>query len=369
LLYVEAMILLTGAAGFIGSHAAEAWAQNHRLLLVDLPEHFRSRAYPPQKETDLWDWARGLGDLPHKHRILDRTYLPKILEKIGPQSAGPQAKEAALLPTGEKIEWVVHLGACTDTAETRLDFLQEWNVDYSKSLWNWCVKHKVPLIYASSGSTYGAGEFGFKDDWTTAEKLAPLNPYGRSKQEFDLWVRQEEAAGRTPPFWYGLKFFNVYGPREDHKGPMASAVLHSFKRILATGRTQLFRSHHPKVKDGEQTRDFIHVQDIVSLMNFFQRERPASGLYNCGTGQSRTFKALVEAVFKAMGLEPKLDWIDTPAQYRAAYQYFTEADMARTKAAGYLGPFTSLEEGVGSYVSWLKERATPSSLPTKETTH
>lgn len=350
------MIIVTGAAGFIGSHVVDALGKKHRLLLVDNPQHFRDRKYGETGEASLWDWATGQEGKETRHKIVDRAYFPKILDVIGPQAqaGNPRAKEHVLIPAGDKIDYVVHLGACTDTAEMRKDFLDQWNVDYTKAIWNWCVKHRVPLVYASSGATYGGGEHGFSDSWETALKLKPLNPYGQSKQDFDVWAHEEMKAGRTPPHWYGLKFFNVYGPREGHKGPMASAVLHSYRHILKTGTCRLFRSHHPEVKDGEQSRDFIHVSDIVKLTEFVMEKQPESGLYNCGTGKARTFYAMMEALFASLKLPMQVDWVDTPPQYRKAYQYFTEAEMQHMRAAGYRDEFLSLEKGVASYVEWLE---------------
>jgi ADP-L-glycero-D-manno-heptose 6-epimerase len=359
------MLIITGSAGFIGSHVAEYFAEKHgaRLLLVDDPAHFRDRAYFGSANATLWDWATGQEGKPGQHKILDRAYFPQVLEKIGPAhvSGSKTAKENVLLPAGERIDAVIHLGACTDTAEQRHDYLQKWNVDYTKSIWQWCTKHRVPLIYASSGATYGAGEQGFSDSWETALKLKPLNPYGQSKQDFDVWAHEEMKAGRTPPSWYGLKFFNVYGPREAHKGPMASAVLHAYRHIVRSGACKLFRSHNPEVMDGEQSRDFIHVDDIVSLCEHFLAKKPESGLYNCGTGKARTFLSLMEAIFKTLDRPFKVEWIDTPEQYRKAYQYFTEADMKRTLATGYRKPFHSLEDGVAAYVKWLAKNERPES--------
>ena len=365
------MIILTGAAGFIGSHVADALSKEHALLLVDKPQYFRERHYGETGEASLWDWMRGMDTPDTDHKIIDMAYFPKILEKIGPDSQPSQkdAKENLLIPAGDKITAVIHLGACTDTAETRKDFLDEWNVEYTKSIWNWCTKHQIPLVYASSGATYGAGEHGFSDSWETAEKLKPLNPYGQSKQDFDIWAEGEMKAGRTPPNWYGLKFFNVYGPREGHKGPMASAVLHSFRHIQRTGSCKLFKSHHPDVKDGEQSRDFIHVSDIVSLVKFVLEKKPASALYNCGTGKARTFYSLMEALFKSLEMPMKVEWIDTPPQFRKAYQYFTEAEMERMHAAGYHKPFLSLEEGVDQYVKWLKVEEPLVTIATNSTVH
>lgn len=349
------MIIITGAAGFIGCHVAEFYSSKHRMLLVDDPKHFRERDTFPTQEASLLDWAKGKQFEETRHKIIDRAYFPKILNMIGAEapSNDPKAKEHVLIPHGEKIECVIHLGACTDTAETRKDYLQNWNVDYSKAIWNWCAKHKVPLIYASSGATYGNGEEGFSDSWETAKKLKPMNPYGQSKQDFDLWVWEQITNKNAPPYWYGLKFFNVYGPKEFHKGPMASPVLHSFRHIQRTGRCKLFKSHNPKYKDGEQSRDFIHVDDIVKLTDFVRTQKPESGLYNCGTGKARTFYSMMEALFKALQKPMDIEWIDTPEQYRKAYQYFTEADMSHTKSAGYQDNFLTLEEGVEKYVKWL----------------
>jgi len=359
------MIIVTGSAGFIGSHVADHFANpaghNASLLLVDEPAYFRERPYFDPGSASLWDFAAGMDGKPARHKIIDRAYFPKVLEKIGPlpNPKNTQAKENVLIPPGERIEGVIHLGACTDTAEQRKDYLAQWNVEYTKSIWQWCTKHKVPLVYASSGATYGAGEQGFKDDWATTLKLKPLNPYGQSKQDFDLWAKQEVEAGRTPPHWYGLKFFNVYGSRESHKGPMASAVLHAFRHIIRTGTCKLFRSHSPKVQDGEQSRDFIHVSDIVKLVDHFYTAKPESGLYNCGTGQARTFLSLMEAIFHTLERPMKVNWIDTPEQYRKAYQYFTQAAMTHTLATGYREPFLSLESGVAEYVHWLQKHERP----------
>jgi ADP-L-glycero-D-manno-heptose 6-epimerase len=357
------MIIVTGSAGFIGSHVADHFAQKRgqRLLLVDDPKHFRDRGYVDAGAATLWDWATGREDKPSLHKIVDRAYFPKVLEKIGPAhvAGAKDAPENVLIPSGQRIEAVIHLGACTDTAEQRKDFLDQWNVGYTKALWNWCAKHRVPLVYASSGATYGAGEHGFADTWETAAKLKPLNPYGQSKQDFDLWAHAEALAGRAPPKWYGLKFFNVYGPREAHKGPMASAVLHAYRHILRNGTCRLFKSHNPSVKDGEQSRDFIHVDDIVALVEHFLGGTAEPGLYNCGTGKARTFFSLMEAIFRTLDRPLKVEWIDTPEQYRKAYQYFTEADMTRTLASGYSAPFRSLEEGVASYVRWLEKNERP----------
>ena len=367
------MIILTGSAGFIGSHLAEFYhQQKQRLLLVDTPSFFRERGFTFTDETNLWDWATAKADQPDfsRHKILDREYFPKVLAALRPEAPAqePKAKEYVLLAPKERIECIVHMGACTDTAETRPDYLAKWNVDYTKALWNWCAQHKVPFVYASSGATYGNGEEGFSDSWETAHRLRPMNAYGQSKQDFDLWAYEEVKKGNAPPYWYGLKFFNVYGPQEAHKGPMASAVLHAYRHIQKTGRCKLFRSHNPKVKDGEQSRDFIHVSDIVKLVEFVRTKKPANGLYNCGTGQARTFYAMMEALFAALGKPMQVDWMDTPEQYRKAYQYFTQAEMGKMQNAGYDAPFLSLEDGVKQYVSWLLQHEKPQ-IPLEKNVH
>jgi ADP-L-glycero-D-manno-heptose 6-epimerase len=191
------------------------------------------------------------------------------------------------------------------------------------------------------------GEHGYHDDHELVEKLKPLNPYGESKNEFDKWVLKQTS---FPPFWAGLKFFNVYGPNEYHKGRMASVIFHAFYQIKETGKVKLFRSHHPQFKDGEQLRDFIYVKDVVDVIHFLMEQKPPSGLYNVGTGKARTFLDLAKSTFSALDLKPKIELIDTPADIRDKYQYFTEADMSKLRKAGYKKPFTTLEKGIDDYV-------------------
>ncbi|GAA0876260.1 ADP-glyceromanno-heptose 6-epimerase [Wandonia haliotis] len=248
---------------------------------------------------------------------------------------------------GNEVKFIFHLGARTDTTEFDKSIFDELNLNYSKMVWNACVKFQIPLVYASSGATYGLGELGYKDDHALTPKLKPLNPYGDSKNDFDIWALQQT---ETPPFWAGLKFFNVYGPNEYHKGRMASVIFHAFNQISATGGMKLFRSHNPEYKDGEQLRDFIYVKDVVDVCAFLMKEQPESGLYNLGTGEARTFLDLVKATFKAMGKEEQISFIDTPEDIRDKYQYFTEADMSKLINAGYTQAFISLEEGVEDYV-------------------
>jgi len=222
------------------------------------------------------------------------------------------------------------------------------NLNYSKELFKLSVEFGLPLIYASSAATYGLGEHGYVDSHEVVPELQPLNPYGRSKNEFDIWVLKQE---RKPFFWAGLKFFNVYGPNEYHKGRMASVVFHAFKQISETGGMKLFRSHLPDVGDGEQARDFIYVKDVVNVIIYLMQNRPESGLYNLGTGQARTFADLVLSTFRAMGRVPSISFVDTPRDIRDKYQYFTQADIVKLRNAGYEKAFTSLEDGVHDYVS------------------
>ena len=246
-----------------------------------------------------------------------------------------------------QIDFIFHLGARTDTTEFDYSVLEKLNVDYSKKIWDYCVKKNISLVYASSAATYGDGELGYKDDHELPYKLNPLNPYGKSKNEFDKWVLKEK---KQPPFWAGLKFFNVYGPNEYHKERMASVIFHSFNQIKSTGKVRLFKSHKPAYKDGEQLRDFVYVKDVVDICYWLMNEKPASGLYNLGTGKARTFKHLVTAIFESLDKEPIIEFIDTPLDIRDKYQYFTEADMTKLRNAGYKEDFYSLEEGVETYV-------------------
>ncbi len=247
-----------------------------------------------------------------------------------------------------EVDFVIHLGARTDTTEFDTAVFDRLNLHYSKQMWERCVRHRIPLIYASSAATYGGGEWGYDDRHDIVEKLQPLNPYGISKNEFDKWVLQQE---KMPPFWAGLKFFNVYGPNEYHKGRMASVIFHAFRQISDTGKVRLFRSHRPDFKDGEQLRDFVYVKDVADVIWFLMQRKPAPGLYNLGTGKARTFLDLAKATFSAMNKEPVIEFIDTPEDIREKYQYFTEAKMDKLRSAGYTQPFTSLENGVKDYVT------------------
>ncbi|MEO0405690.1 MAG: ADP-glyceromanno-heptose 6-epimerase, partial [Bacteroidota bacterium] len=246
-----------------------------------------------------------------------------------------------------QVQFVFHLGARTDTTEFDYAIFEKLNVQFSKDVWNACVEHGIPLVYASSAATYGDGELGYEDNHEIIGQLKPLNPYGESKNEFDKWALNQE---KKPYFWAGLKFFNVYGPNEYHKGRMASVISHAFKQIIDTGKVKLFRSHKEEYEDGGQMRDFVYVKDVATVCTFLMHHRKGSGLYNLGSGKARTFKALAEATFQAMDVDPIIEFIDTPADIRDKYQYFTEANMQKLKDQGYPKAFHSLEEGVADYV-------------------
>lgn len=312
------MIAITGAAGFIGSQMARKLNQIGRkdLILVD---DFTAR-------PDKWVNLDGL----FFQKKIERTAFIRWLEKHHAE-----------------VESVIHFGARTDTTEQSVAIFDELNLHYSQAIWIICAGFGIPLIYASSAATYGAGENGYDDDPATIPFLKPLNPYGQSKQDFDTWVLGQKSA---PPSWAGFKFFNVYGPGEAHKGRMASVIFHTFLQIKKTGAMQLFRSHRPDFADGEQSRDFVYVKDLVDVVAFFHEKRPQNGIFNLGTGQARSFRDLAENTFRALGLAPKISFIDTPADIRETYQYFTEANMGRVRAAGFDRPFFSLEAGVGDYV-------------------
>lgn len=321
----QAPLLVTGAAGFIGARFVESCnLRGTPVLSVDRASHFEERG-----ELAGLDFGE----------IIDRDVLFGWLE------GGPE------------IAAIVHLGACSSTTELRVDYLNEVNVEYSKRLWRHATEHRIPMVYASSAATYGDGALGFEDDESRMAKLEPLNPYGRSKLEFDLWVLEQEREGKTPPSWAGFKFFNVYGFGERHKGGQASVVVHAFDQIAATGRARLFRSHHPDYADGEQTRDFIFVGDVVDVLHFALAAPIPRGIFNLGTGHARSFRDLVRAVFAALGREEAIDWVPTPEAIRENYQYFTEARMTRLGEEGFDGPFTELEEGVRQTVARLRDPA------------
>lgn len=309
--------MLTGAAGFIGSYLL-GYLNKKGFSDIIIADDF--------SEEDKWF------NFDSKQFIakVEREQLFEWLKKEQPQ-----------------IDFVFHLGARTDTTEFDYSVHEKLNVQYSKSIWNYCADKNIPLVYASSAATYGNGDLGYKDDHELVEKLQPLNPYGISKNEFDKWALKQAA---QPPFWAGLKFFNVYGPNEYHKGRMASVIFHSFNQVKSTGKVKLFRSHKPDFKDGQQLRDFIYVEDVARVCYWLMENPIASGLYNLGTGKARTFEDLVKATFTAMSREPVIEYIDMPEDIRDKYQYFTEADMTKLRSTGYEEKFYSLEDGVADYV-------------------
>ncbi len=311
------MIVISGAAGFIGSNLAGFMNINGVTDLV-LVDDFTNE----QKNRNLTGKAY--------RAQLDRDHFEDWFHK-----------------NHTDIEFVIHLGARTNTAEFDKSIFDKLNLGYSKMVWQACSKYNLPLIYASSAATYGNGELGYNDDHEVVNRLVPLNPYGESKNDFDKWVLSQSD---EPPFWAGLKFFNVYGPNEYHKGRMASVIFHAYNQIKQTGRMKLFRSHKPGIPDGGQSRDFVYVKDLVNVIYWLYGNQPASGIYNLGTGKARTFLDLTRATFHAMDLEPAIDFIDTPIDIRDKYQYFTEARMEKLIRAGYRKPFTTLEEGVNDYV-------------------
>lgn len=316
-------ILVTGAAGFIGSCLVSFLNEKGLtdLILVDdfskteKARNLENKAFTAKIDRDIF-----LHDMPR-----------------------------------HSIDFVFHIGARTDTTEFDKSIFDTLNMDYSKKLWNHCAQNDIPFLYASSAATYGGGEHGF-DDTTDVAPLTPLNPYGDSKHNFDVWALQQE---KEPPFWAGLKFFNVFGPNEYHKGRMASVVMHAFNQIKENGSLKLFQSHNPDYTNGGQIRDFIYVKDLLELMWFWYETKEQSGIYNAGTGKARTFNDLANAIFAALDKEPHINYIPTPEDIRDKYQYFTEAKMQKTRDAGYEKPFFELEEAVADYVqNYLANNAT-----------
>lgn len=246
----------------------------------------------------------------------------------------------------EGLTHIIHLGACSDTTECDFDYLWKNNVEYSKSLYRLCAERDICFLYASSAATYGDGAQGFLDD-CDPERLSPLNRYGYSKNLFDIWVKRQAF---RPKQCVGLKFFNVYGPNEAHKGNMASMVYRGFGQARETGKIKLFKSYREDIPDGMQSRDFVYVKDVCNVICFFLEHGEKTGLFNVGTGKARTFNDLAHSVFKAMGMPPAIEYVEMPDDIKAHYQYGTEAALDRLRRAGYLAPFTELEEGVDDYI-------------------
>lgn len=311
------MIVVTGAAGFIGSCLVSRLLEDgYRDIVVvdDFSKHEKDANLEGKKVSAFVERKEFITWLNLNHRF---------------------------------VQIVFHIGARTDTTEFDTTIFNELNLNYTKSVWNACVEFGLPLVYASSAATYGSGEFGYKDDHELIQKLKPLNPYGDSKNNFDKWALQQD---RKPFFWAGLKFFNVYGPNEYHKGRMASVIFHAFNQILKDGKMKLFRSHRPDFKDGEQLRDFIYVKDVTSVCMFLLNHRKNSGIYNLGSGKARTFLSLAQNTFSALNKSTNIEFIDTPIDIRDKYQYFTEANMNKLRSIGYAEPFYSLEDGIHDYV-------------------
>ncbi|MFZ0726329.1 MAG: ADP-glyceromanno-heptose 6-epimerase [Desulfobacterales bacterium] len=317
------MVILTGGAGFIGSNTLAALNRGYGddILVVD-----------NIAATGKW---KNLVGKPFRHYV-HKSHLWSWLEQ----------SEAVT------VEAVIHLGACTDTMENDFDYLVENNVAYSQKLWRFCTENRIPLVYASSAATYGDGRRGFSDDHDQTAAYEPINAYGYSKHLFDLWALKQS---KTPPRWYGLKFFNVYGPGESYKGRMASVASFAIPQALRSSRIRLFKSHRQGWVDGGQKRDFIFVGDIVDLILYFLEASAPSGLYNGGTGRSRSFNDLARAIFKSLKLPEKIDYFDMPETLRASYQYFTEADTAKLAATGFKCGALSLEQGMEQYVKWLRD--------------
>ena len=311
------MIIVTGAAGFIGSCLVSKLNQEgfKDIIIVD-----------------------DFSDINKMKNLEGKIYS----QKIHRDDFIYWLKENQRL-----VQFIFHIGARTDTTEFNKEIFDKLNLNYTKDIWNICVEFGLPLVYASSAATYGLGEFGYEDNHDIIDKLKPLNPYGDSKNDFDKWAIKQD---KKPYFWVGLKFFNVYGPNEFHKSRMASVIFHAFNQIKEKNEVKLFRSHNHNYKDGEQLRDFVYVKDLVDVCCFLLRHRKDSGIYNLGSGKARTFLDLVKNTFKAFANEPNIQFVDTPIDIRDKYQYFTQANMSKLKAIGYIKPFHTLEEGIKDYV-------------------
>ena len=311
------MIVVTGAAGFIGSYIVGKLNREgfKDIVLVDTYDdplkfqNYQTKTYSEMIDRDnFFDWLA-------------------INEKF--------------------VQMIIHLGARTDTVGQEPEIYQQLNFKYSQKIWEACIQYGLPLIYASSASTYGDGELGFDDDHALIPGLKPLNLYAQSKHDFDCWALKQN---EQPFFWAGLKFFNVFGPNEYHKDRMASVIFQAYNIIAETGKMELFRSHRTDFNDGEQARDFISVEDVAKVILFFMNHRSDSGVYNVGTGQARTYLSLTKAVFKSMNRMENIGFIDTPADLLGKYQYYTCANIQKLRAIGYDESFLSLEDGIDDYV-------------------
>jgi len=312
-----ARFIVTGGAGFIGSNLVRALNGRGEtdVVVVDHLNH-------PAKQRNL-------------DALTCREYVEKDIFRVALRGGDVAA-----------VDTVFHLGACSSTTETDEAYLDDNNVGYTRDLCKWCLANGARFIYASSAATYGDGSRGYSDDEAMIPQLEPLNLYGCSKQSFDLWALEQGLLDRI----VGLKYFNVYGPGEDHKGNMRSVVNKAYGQIMETGELGLFKSHRPDYEDGKQERDFVYVRDAVDVTLHFHDHRDISGIFNCGTGRARTWLDLGRAIFAAMGREANIRFIDMPESIRDKYQYHTEADVTKLRAAGYAAPFTSIEDGVRDYV-------------------
>ncbi len=319
------IVLVTGGAGFIGSNVVARLCEDPALDIVVCDR--------------LRDAASGKWRNIAKHPIADFV--------------APEQLNDWLAKRGAEVELIVHMGAVSSTTEQDADKIVQSNFVLSRELWEWCAEHGKRLIYASSAATYGDGTLGFegKDDLDSLRVLRPLNAYGWSKALFDIYAVREAHRGRAPAQWAGLKFFNVYGPNEDHKGGMKSVVAQIWPRIAAGEGVKLFKSHHPDYEDGGQLRDFVYVRDVVDVIVWLAKSPAVNGVFNLGSGHARSFRDLAVATFEAVNREPDITYIDMPEVLRGKYQYYTQADMSRLRAAGYNAPMTSLEDGVADYVA------------------
>ncbi|MFM7103933.1 MAG: ADP-glyceromanno-heptose 6-epimerase, partial [Flavobacteriales bacterium] len=321
---------VTGVSGFIASALVARLNQDRFFDLVLVDDFKRASDHANHESTGI--------NFAGKQYLMcvDRSVFPEWLET-----------------NQNQVQFVFHLGARTDTAEQNWDVLQKLNLEFSKQVWGLCKQFQIPCIYASSAATYGSGENGYSDSHTCIDQLKPLNPYGISKNDFDKWVISQEDG---PFFWAGLKFFNVYGPNEYHKGRMASVIFHAYQQIKESGKLKLFKSHREGIADGEQKRDFVYVMDVVEACIFLMHHRKNSGIYNLGSGNARSFNDLAVAVFNALNMPVNIEYIDTPVDIRNAYQYYTCAEMAKLKSIGFHHEFNSLDSGVDDYVKNYLEK-------------
>jgi ADP-L-glycero-D-manno-heptose 6-epimerase len=322
---IEQFAVVTGGAGFIGSNLVEALGQRGQLVVV-----IDDFATP-----DKWKNIRH----PNIHELVNWTEAFAWLDRHS-----------------DRVSSVFHLGAVSSTTASDLNLLLKKNIHFSNAMWDWCTQHDKPLVYASSAATYGDGGHGFSDAMAldAMEKLVPLNPYGWSKHLIDLHIVRSAAAGaKQPPAWYGLKFFNVYGPREHHKGDMRSVALKLYEKVKAGGQIELFRSYRPDFADGMQLRDFIHVGDGVDVMLWLMAQRPTSGIYNIGTGRAEAFLEIAKAVIAETRTNATVRFIDMPEAIRERYQYLTQADISKLRSIGYNAPFRTVADGVADYVRVL----------------